>query len=57
MSIDTNTERRRAEFGLGSTMENEHRVNQRIAKLAVWLVILIIGVGTVAIGTSHVWLP
>lgn len=54
MSTDTNTERRRAEFGLKSTMENEHRVNQRIAKLAVWMVILIIGAATVAIGIGKI---
>ena len=56
MSTDHNTTQRRAEFGLGSTMENEHRVTWK-HRMAAWLTIAILGAATVAIGTINVWMP
>jgi hypothetical protein len=53
MSTDHNTTQRRAEFGLGSTMENERRGTWK-HRIALWLVIAILSAAFVAIGTGRI---
>ena len=49
--IDHEVERRRAEFDLGITTENERMRHRSVA----WVALLIIGFAAIIFGTASIW--